>query len=42
MGGAAATLGIEESVPAMVATIDRLTAARNGHFVNYDGAEIPW
>jgi NAD(P)-dependent dehydrogenase (short-subunit alcohol dehydrogenase family) len=42
MGGQAAPLTIEQSVPAMVKVIDGLKAAQNGHFINYDGAEIPW
>lgn len=42
MGGAAATLTIEQSVPAMVKVIDGLTPADNGRFINYDGSEIPW
>ncbi len=42
MGGAAATLTIAESVPAMVQVIDGLGAADNGRFLNYDGSEIPW
>ena len=42
MGGAAATLTIEQSVPAMVKMIDGLGAADNGRFLNYDGNELPW
>ena len=42
MGGAAATLTIKQSVPAMVQVIDGLTPADNGRFINYDGAELPW
>lgn len=42
MGGQAATLTIEQSVPAMVKVIDGLTAADNGRFLNYDGTELPW
>jgi NAD(P)-dependent dehydrogenase (short-subunit alcohol dehydrogenase family) len=42
MGGQAATLTIEQSVPAMVKLIDALKAADNGRFLNYDGAELPW
>lgn len=42
MGGEAATLTIEQSVPAMVKVIDGLTTADNGRFINYDGAELPW
>ena len=42
MGGANATLTIDQSVPAMVKVIDGLTARHNGRFINYDGTEIPW
>jgi len=42
MGGKAATLTIEQSVPAMVKVIDGLKPADNGRFLNYDGTELPW
>lgn len=42
MGGQAATLTIEQSVPAMVKVIDGLKPADNGRFLNYDGTELPW
>ena len=42
MGGTEATLTIDQSVPAMVKVIEGLTQAQNGHFINYDGSEIPW
>ena len=42
MGGKAATLTIEQSVPAMVKVIDGLKPADNGRFINYDGTAIPW
>ena len=42
MGGTAATLTIEQSVPAMVKVIDGLKPADSGRFLNYDGAELPW
>lgn len=42
MGGAQATLTIDQSVPAMVKVIDGLKPADNGRFINYDGNEIPW
>jgi len=42
MGGATATLTIEQSVPAMVKVIDGLKPADNGRFLNYDGTELPW
>ncbi len=42
MGGSAAPLTIDQSVPAMVKVIDGLTPEQNGHFINYDGSEIAW
>lgn len=42
MGGTAATLTVDQSVPAMVKVIDGLKPADNGRFINYDGSEIPW
>lgn len=42
MGGAAATLTIEQSVPAMVDLIDGLKPSDTGRFINYDGTEFPW
>jgi NAD(P)-dependent dehydrogenase (short-subunit alcohol dehydrogenase family) len=42
MGGAAATLTIEQSVPAMVNLIDGLKTSDSGRFFNYDGTEFPW
>lgn len=42
MGGKAATLTIEQSVPSMVKVIDGLQPADNGRFLNYDGTELPW
>jgi len=42
MGGATATLTIEQSVPAMVKVIDDLKPADNGRFLQYDGTELPW
>ncbi len=42
MGGKAATLTIDQSVPAMVKVIDGLKPADNGRFINYDGTAIPW
>jgi len=42
MGGSAATLTLEQSVPAMVKVIDGLKPADNGRFLNYDGTELPW
>jgi NAD(P)-dependent dehydrogenase (short-subunit alcohol dehydrogenase family) len=42
MGGAGATLTVEQSAGALRATLARADAARNGAFLNYDGATIPW
>jgi NAD(P)-dependent dehydrogenase (short-subunit alcohol dehydrogenase family) len=42
MGGKAAPLTIEQSVPAMVKAIDGLKAADTGRFINYDGSAIVW
>lgn len=42
MGGAAAPLTIEQSVPAMVKVIDGLKSADTGHFISYDGSAIVW
>ena len=42
MGGAGATLTVEQSAGALRATLARTDAARNGAFLNYDGATIPW
>lgn len=42
MGGTAATLAIEQSVPAMVKVIDGLKSADTGRFFNYDGSGIVW
>jgi NAD(P)-dependent dehydrogenase (short-subunit alcohol dehydrogenase family) len=42
MGGPTATLTIEQSVPAMVKTIEGLKPSDNGRYLQYDGAELPW
>jgi NAD(P)-dependent dehydrogenase (short-subunit alcohol dehydrogenase family) len=42
MGGSGAPLTIDQSVPAMVKTIDGFTSAHNGRYIQYDGAELPW
>lgn len=42
MGGADATLSPEESISALVKTIDGLTKTDNGKFLNYDGGAVPW
>jgi NAD(P)-dependent dehydrogenase (short-subunit alcohol dehydrogenase family) len=42
MGGKAAPLTVEQSVPAMVKVIDGLKSNDTGRFVNYDGSAIVW
>jgi len=42
MGGSAAPLTIDQSVPAMVKTIDGFTTKHNGRYIQYDGAELAW
>jgi NAD(P)-dependent dehydrogenase (short-subunit alcohol dehydrogenase family) len=42
MGGPGADLQPPESVAGMRQVIAALTAAQSGHFLNYDGSEIPW
>jgi NAD(P)-dependent dehydrogenase (short-subunit alcohol dehydrogenase family) len=42
MGGAGATLKVEDSVRALRATLAGVDASRNGAFLNYDGTPIPW
>ena len=42
MGGAGATLTVEESVSALRATLAGVGAGQNGSFLNYDGNPIAW
>lgn len=42
MGGEKAPLSPEESVRSMLRTIDRLTIADTGRFLNHDGVAIPY
>jgi len=42
MGGASATLTVEDSVTALRATLAGIDASRNGAFLNYDGKPIAW
>lgn len=42
MGGADADLEIPDAVRSLVATLGRVTRAQSGHFLNYDGTELPW
>ena len=42
MGGAEAALEVVDSVMQMRHTINALTPADNGRFINYDGTPIDW
>jgi NAD(P)-dependent dehydrogenase (short-subunit alcohol dehydrogenase family) len=42
MGGAGATLTVQQSVTALRATLAKAQPAQNGAFLNYDGTPIPW
>ena len=42
MGGKDAPLAPEESIASLVRTIDGLTPAANGKFLDYDGSPLPW
>jgi NAD(P)-dependent dehydrogenase (short-subunit alcohol dehydrogenase family) len=42
MGGAGATLTVQDSVGALRATLGKATFEQNGAFLNYDGTAIPW
>jgi NAD(P)-dependent dehydrogenase (short-subunit alcohol dehydrogenase family) len=42
MGGPRADLAPEESVAGLRAVIDGLTLQSSGHFLGWDGSEIPW
>ena len=42
MGGASATLTVEQSAAGLRATLANATPAQNGAFLNYDGTPIPW
>ncbi len=42
MGGPSAPLAPSKAVAAMLRLFDRLDAGQNGHFLNFDGASIPW
>jgi NAD(P)-dependent dehydrogenase (short-subunit alcohol dehydrogenase family) len=42
MGGPAAPVAIEQSVPGMIEVIGRLKPADNGRYLQYDGAAIAW
>ena len=42
MGGSDADLDMPTSIRGVRTVINNLTPADNGHFLNYDGSEIPW
>ena len=42
MGGAEATLTIDESVRSLCGLLSQFNAASNGRFFNYTGEELPW
>lgn len=42
MGGADARLGIDESIPGVVSTIDALHGTPGLHYVDYLGRTVPW
>lgn len=42
MGGQEAPLSIEESVTAMIKTLDHISFAETGKFINLDGTTLPW
>lgn len=42
MGGADARLGIDESIPGVVRTLDRLRDSPGLHYVDYRGEAVPW
>jgi NAD(P)-dependent dehydrogenase (short-subunit alcohol dehydrogenase family) len=42
MGGAGASIPVQESVTWLRATLARTSHAQNGAFLNYDGTPIPW
>jgi NAD(P)-dependent dehydrogenase (short-subunit alcohol dehydrogenase family) len=42
MGGPGAPISPEESAAALAERIEKASAAVNGKFLNYDGAEMPW
>jgi NAD(P)-dependent dehydrogenase (short-subunit alcohol dehydrogenase family) len=42
MGGANATLTVQDSVSSIRAVIDGLKPADNGTFWNHDGTQMPW
>ncbi|UTW44337.1 SDR family oxidoreductase [bacterium SCSIO 12696] len=42
MGGPNALITTEQSATGLKKVLDELTPEQSGHFINYDGTEIPW
>lgn len=42
MGGANASISVEESVRGMMGVLDRLSSQEHGRFLTWEGAEHPW
>lgn len=42
MGGANAAISVAQSTEGIYTLIDTLTAAKSGHFLAWDGEELPW
>ena len=42
MGGPNALIDVNTSVNGLISVIDNLDESTSGHFVNYDGVDIPW
>lgn len=42
MGGAGATMAVEESAARILRIVDALDATKNGKFLNHDGNPFPW
>jgi hypothetical protein len=42
MGGPKATISPAESAGRLKALFDRIEPHHAGHFLNYDGTELPW
>lgn len=42
LGGPGAALSVDQSIPAVAATIERHSGARGLHFLDYQGQVVPW
>ena len=42
MGGPNALISVDESIDGMMSVIANTDMKNSGHFLNYDGNEIPW